>query len=118
LYKIEQTNNNNVKNDRILWSQVPKEMNKKDSAIIDMLSKKQEEHVEKQLESENSVSNSSKDDRHICLEFIDTNCSAVYQTVKSSNTVVDTVDLTKEQVSIIFINNKINLLFIATTYLK
>jgi len=113
---MEQTNNNGVKNDRILRSQVPKETNKKDlSAIIDMLSKKQEEHVEK-LESENSVSNSSKD-RHIYLEPIDTNCSAVYQTIKSSDTVVDTVDLMKEQVSIIFINNKINLLF-ATTYLK
>jgi len=100
---MEQTNN--VKNDRILRSQVPKETNKKDlSAIIDMLSKKREEHMEKQLESENAVSNSSKDDRHIYLEPIDTNCSAVYQTIKSSDTVVDTIDLMKEQVSIILIH--------------
>jgi len=115
---MKQTNKDGVKNDRILRSQVPKETNKKDlSAIIDMLSKKQEEHVEKQLESENSVSNCSKNDRHIYLEPIDTNCSAVYQTIKSSDT-VDTIDLMKEQVSIILINNKINLLFIAVTYLK
>jgi len=115
---MEQTNND-VKNDRILRSQVPKETNKKDlSAIIDMLSKKREEHVEKQLESKNVVSNSSKDDRHIYLEPIDTNCSAVYQTIKSSDTVVDTIDLMKEQVSITLINNKVNLnIFKVTLFL-
>lgn len=101
MYKTEQRNNNVVKNDRILRSQVPKEPNKKDlTAIIDMLSKKRKEDVNEQLETENAISDPDPD-RHIYLEAIDTNCSAVYQTVESSN--VDTIDLMKEQVSIILI---------------
>lgn len=103
MFKTDQASNDGVKNDRILRSQVPKETNKKDlSAILELLSKRQEERMEKQnaeLENENVTSN-APDDQHIYLEAIDTNCSAVYQTIKSSDTVDDT-DLMKEQVSIV-----------------
>lgn len=103
MYKTEQRSNDGVKNDRILRSQVPKEPNKKDlTAIIDMLNKKQEEHMNEQLKTENAISN--PDDQHIYLQAIDTNCCAVYQTVESSDVVVDAIDFMKEQVSIILIH--------------
>lgn len=100
MYKTEQTNNDAIKNDRILRSQVPKETNKKDlSTIIDKLNKQREESMQKQLDNENTISNTSND-QHIYLETIDTNCSAMYQTIKSSDKVEGAMDLMKEQVSI------------------
>lgn len=103
MYKTEQRSNDGVKNDRILRSQVPKEPNKKDlTAIIDMLNKKREECINEKLETKNAISNPN--DRHIYLEAIDTNCSAVYQTVESSDVVVDAIDLMKEQVSVTLIH--------------
>ncbi|XP_077276761.1 uncharacterized protein LOC143905300 isoform X2 [Temnothorax americanus] len=93
-------NNDGVKNDRILRSQVSKKSNKKDlTAIIDMLNKEREDHVEKQnLENENAISN-VPDDRRIYLEPIDTNCPAVYQPIESSDAVVEAIDLVKEQIT-------------------
>ncbi|XP_072757176.1 uncharacterized protein [Anoplolepis gracilipes] len=91
----------NIKNDRILRSQVTKESHKKDlSTVINMLNKKREENMNSNVSSElrDTISN-TLDNQHIYLESINTNCSAVYQTVKSSNTVVDTADLMKEQVT-------------------
>lgn len=100
MYKTEQTSNDGIKNDRILRSQVPKETNKKDlSTIIDKLNKQREESMQKQLDNENTISNTSND-QHIYLEAIDTNCSAMYQTIKSSDKVEGAMDLMKEQVSI------------------
>lgn len=100
MYKTEQTSNDAIKNDRILRSQVPKEANKKDlSTIIDKLNKQREESMQKQLDNENTISKTSND-QHIYLEAIDTNCSAMYQTIKSSDKVEGAMDLMKEQVSI------------------
>ncbi|XP_011173384.1 uncharacterized protein LOC105205655 isoform X2 [Solenopsis invicta] len=101
MFKTEQTNNEeSIKNDRILRSQVSKEPNKKDlSAIIDMINEKRKEHIEKQAEEENAISNDqSPDDQPIYLKAADINCSAVYQTVKSSDAVVDAIDLMKEEI--------------------
>ncbi|XP_011690184.1 PREDICTED: MATH and LRR domain-containing protein PFE0570w isoform X2 [Wasmannia auropunctata] len=98
MYKTQQTNDDGVKNDRILRSQASKEPNKKDlTTIIDMLSKRQEEDREKQLENENAVPN-TPDDRRIYLEAIDTNRSAVYQTIKS-DMVDNDIDLMKEEIT-------------------
>lgn len=106
MYKTEQTNDEGVKNDRILRSQVSKESNKKDlSAIIEMLNKRREEYVEKQRTKNDNVNNmlisNVSDVRNICLEPIDTNGSVMYQTVESSDAVIDSIDLMKEQVSVI-----------------
>lgn len=117
MYKTEneQTSNNGIKNDRILRSQVPKEPSKKDlSGIIEMLNKRREEHIEKQ-ENENAISD-VPDVQQIYLEPIDTNSSAVYQTVESSNVVVEAIDLMKAQVSIIFID-KFNSLYLLYKYI-
>nr|XP_012231929.1 PREDICTED: zinc finger protein 800 [Linepithema humile]XP_012231930.1 PREDICTED: zinc finger protein 800 [Linepithema humile]XP_012231931.1 PREDICTED: zinc finger protein 800 [Linepithema humile] len=105
LYKTEQTINKDdtsVKNDRILRSQ-SKEATKKDlSTIVDMLSKKRKEengesHFSSEVDVDNAIS-STPTNPHIYLEPISTNCSAMYQTVKSSNT-ADNVDLMKVQVA-------------------
>ncbi|XP_029672292.1 zinc finger protein 800 isoform X2 [Formica exsecta] len=90
-----------VKNDRILRSQVSKESHKKDlSTVIEMLNKKREESMDSNVSSEsgNTIFNAPSN-QHIYLESINTNNSALYQTVKSSNTMVDTMDLMKGQVA-------------------
>ncbi|XP_070163187.1 zinc finger protein 800 isoform X2 [Polyergus mexicanus] len=90
-----------IKNDRILRSQVSKESYKKDlSTVIEMLNKKREESMDNNVssESENTIFNAPSN-QHIYLESINTNRSALYQTVKSSNTMVDTMDLMKGQVA-------------------
>ncbi|XP_012528875.1 zinc finger protein 800 [Monomorium pharaonis] len=99
MFKAQQTSNKEgVKNDRILRSQVSKGSSKRDlSAIIDVINKKQEEYIEKQIKNENAISQSPDD--HVHLETTDTNCSAIYQTVKSSNAVVDAIDLMKKQIT-------------------
>lgn len=95
---------NAAKNDRILRSQVLKEyQRKKDlSEIIDILSNKQEESLESnclsKTESESEVPNASNE-QHVYLQPIDTNCCAVYQSIKSSDAPVDTMDLMKTQVN-------------------
>ncbi|GAB1866363.1 Zinc finger protein 800 [Camponotus japonicus] len=91
----------NIKNDRILRSQVSKESHKKDlSTVIDMLNKKREENMDSNISSKkkNTIFN-APNNQHIYLESINTNCSAVYQTVKSPNTLVNSMDLMKEQVA-------------------
>lgn len=91
----------NIKNDRILRSQVSKESHKKDlSTVIDMLNKKREENMDSNISSEkrNTIFN-APNKQHIYLEPINTNCPAVYQTVKSQNTLVNSTDLMKEQVA-------------------
>lgn len=106
MYKTEQSNNDDVgaKNDRVLRSQVVKESDKKDlTEIIHLLDKKREEHLEKQFEKENAISN-IPDDQDIFMEPMDTNGSAACQTVESSNEVIESIDLLKEQVSILLIH--------------
>lgn len=103
MYKTEQTNNDSIKNDRILRSHVSKETNKKDlSTIIDRLNKKREESMQKQLDNENTIFNTNN--QQIYLEAIDTNCSAMYQTIKSSDAVA--MDLMKAQVSTVSIHSQ------------
>lgn len=95
-----------IKNDRILRSQVSKESHKKDlSTVIDMLNKKREENMDNNISSEmkNTIFNAPHN-QHIYLESINTNCSAVYQTVKSPNTMVNSMDLMKEQVGVTLIH--------------
>lgn len=103
MFKTDQTIiKDSIKNDRILRSQVS---HKKDlSKIIDMLNKKKEENVDNNFSSElkNTIFDAPSN-QHIYLESINTNCSAVYQTVKSSNTMVNTTNLMKEQVGVILI---------------
>ncbi|XP_024879049.1 uncharacterized protein LOC112459250 [Temnothorax curvispinosus] len=96
----DSVNDDGVKNDRILRSQVSKKSNKKDlTAILDMLNKEREDHIEKQnLENESAISN-VPDDQHIYLEPIDTNCPAVYQPIESPDAVVEAIDLVKEQIT-------------------
>lgn len=98
----------NVKNDRILRSQVPKVANKRDlSKIVEMLNKKQEEDMESNSLNESKIESTISgvsNNQHIYLEPIDTNRSAVYQTVKPPGTIVDTTDLMKEQVRIMCVN--------------
>lgn len=105
--KTDQTRiKESIKNDRILRSQVSKESHKKDlSTVIEMLNKKREESMDNNVSSElkNTIFHAPSN-QHIYLESINTNCSAVYQTIKSSNTMIDTVDLMKEQVSAILIH--------------
>jgi len=99
----------NIKNDRILRSQVSKESHKKDlSTVIDMLNKKREENMDSNISSKkkNTIFN-APNNQHIYLESINTNCSAVYQTVKSPNTLVNSMDLMKEQVSAILIHSSL-----------
>ncbi|KAL6268408.1 hypothetical protein P5V15_001543 [Pogonomyrmex californicus] len=99
IYKTEETGDENVKNDRILRSQVPKETNKKDlSAIIDKIKKRWygESRMENLLKDQNTISSTSNN-QHIHLESINTNHSAVYQTVKSLDE-ADTMNLMKEQI--------------------
>lgn len=104
MFKTDQTIiKDNIKNDRILRSQISKESHKKDlSKVIDMLNKKREENMDNNFSSElkDTVSDAPSD-QHIYLESINTNCSAVYQTVKSSNTMVNTANSMKGQVSVI-----------------
>lgn len=108
------TDNNTIKNDRILRSHVPKEPHKKDlSTVVDMLNKKRKRNVENNLSNELKRSSGAvvssdvlNDEQHVIyLEPINTNCPAMYQTIKSSSeekTVVDTTELMKGQVSYIF----------------
>ncbi|XP_050447123.1 zinc finger protein 800 [Cataglyphis hispanica] len=100
--KTDQTRiKESIKNDRILRSQVSKESHKKDlSTVIEMLNKKREESMDNNVSSElkNTIFHAPSN-QHIYLESINTNHSAVYQTVKSSNTMIDTKDLMKEQVA-------------------
>lgn len=69
-----------------------------------MLNKKREESMDSNVSSEsgNTIFNAPSN-QHIYLESINTNNSALYQTVKSSNTMVDTMDLMKGQVGAILI---------------
>lgn len=107
MYKTDQAIiKNSIKNDRILRSQVSKESHKKDlSTVIDMLNKKREENMDSNVCSEmkDTIFNAPHN-QHIYLESINTNCPAVYQTVKSSNTMDNSMDLMKEQVSITLIH--------------
>lgn len=110
LYETEQTINKDdtsTKNDRILRSQSKilqsqsKEASKKDlSTIVDMLSKKRKEENEESSVLNEDDNNSTSNNPHIYLESISTNCSAVYQTVKTSNAADKSVDLMKVQVSV------------------
>jgi len=69
-----------------------------------MLKKKRKEENEEsnfsnEIDVNNTISSTPKNS-HIYLEPINTNCFAMYQTVKSSNAVDNTVDLMKVQVSV------------------
>lgn len=78
-------------NDRILRSQVFKKEEKKDlTSVVNMLQKKQTENLRSNTE-------------WICLETVQSNSSAVYQTVESVVSNQNHRDLMKEQVS--FTNN-------------
>lgn len=73
-------------NDRILRSQVCKEMQKKDlTTVVNMLQKKQIENLQTNTEQ-------------LCLEIIHSNSSAVYQTVESVTPNKNHTDLMKAQV--------------------
>ncbi|XP_014470450.1 PREDICTED: zinc finger protein 800 isoform X2 [Dinoponera quadriceps] len=102
-YQTEQTMiKNNLTNDRILRSQVPKETRKKDlSAVIDTLIKKQEEKILNNFSSESKLESNiigASNNQHIYLKAISTNDSAVYQEIKSSNTVAGVTDLLAKEV--------------------
>ena len=76
-------------NDRILRSQVSKEEPKKDlTAIVDMLQKKQTESLETDTNTE-----------RVCLETVQSNSSAVYQTVDSIVSIESPRELMKTQVT-------------------
>ncbi|XP_070530944.1 zinc finger protein 800 isoform X2 [Cardiocondyla obscurior] len=93
---VTQTTNGGIKNDTIFENQVRKKTNRKNSlAITRILNKTQEENIEKKLENE--ISNVPNNQR-MCLQAVDTNCSAVCQTVESSDAVVDAIDLVKDQI--------------------
>ncbi|XP_076298711.1 zinc finger protein 800 isoform X2 [Lasioglossum baleicum] len=74
-------------NDRILRSQVSKEEQKKDLiSIVNMLQKKQKESLHDNIE-------------HVCLEAVQSNSLAVYQTVEPVVSIQNHVDLMKTQVT-------------------
>lgn len=78
-------------NDRILRSQVCKEVQKKDlTTVVNMLQKKQIENLQTNTEQ-------------LCLEIIHSNSSAVYQTVESVTPSKNHTDLMKAQVQLIII---------------
>lgn len=81
-----------------------KETRKKDlSSVIEMLKDKRGEEIKEKPSIESKVESVVPDitnDQHIYLESIDTNSSAVYQTVVSLDTKFDTTDLIKAQVRI------------------
>lgn len=75
-------------NDRILRSQVSKEEPKKDlTAIVNMLQKKQTENLQTNTNTE-----------RVCLEAVQSNSSAVYQTVDSIVSIRSPRELMKTQV--------------------
>ncbi|XP_076652282.1 zinc finger protein 800 isoform X2 [Halictus rubicundus] len=74
-------------NDRILRSQVSKEEQKKDLiSVVNMLQKKQKESLHANME-------------HLCLEAVQSNSFAVYQTVEPVVSTQNHVDLMKTQVT-------------------
>ena len=76
-------------NDRILRSQVSKEEPKKDlTAIVNMLQKKQTENLQTNTNTE-----------RVCLETVQSNSSAVYQTVDSIISIQSPRELMKTQVT-------------------
>lgn len=83
---------------------MPKERRKRDlSTIVDTLNKKREENIRCNFSSESKVKTIIPDapnNQFIYLEPIDTNNSAVYQTVRSLDTMDDTGDSIKGQVRI------------------
>ncbi|XP_078041669.1 zinc finger protein 800 isoform X2 [Augochlora pura] len=84
---LETTHQEDCGNDRILRSQVSKEEQKKDLiSVVNMLQKKQ---------NENLYSNTE----HLCLEVVQSNSSAVYQTVKPVVSTKNHIDLMKAQVT-------------------
>ncbi|EFN81995.1 Zinc finger protein 800 [Harpegnathos saltator] len=86
---------NNLTNDRILRSQVSKETHKRDlTAVVDKLLKKQEENMRNNFYSKSDIENIiTPKDQHIYLKAIDTNSSAVYQTIESSQAITNVTDL-------------------------
>lgn len=90
---------------------MPKETRKRDlTAVIDNLIKKKEEDMRSNCSNESELQNTfteASSNQHIYLEAISTNNSAVYQTVKSSNTVASATDLIAKEVRIALINYRI-----------
>ncbi|XP_033322319.2 zinc finger protein 800 isoform X1 [Megalopta genalis] len=84
---LETTHQEGCGNDRILRSQVSKEEQKKDLiSVVNMLQKKQNESLHSNTE-------------HLCLEVVQSNSSAVYQTLKPVVSTQNHVDLMKAQVT-------------------
>lgn len=84
--KIEQIPQDTGGNDRILRSQVPKEEQKKDlTAVVNMLQKKQVESLQTKREQ-------------LYLETVQSNSSAVYQTIESMVSDQNQTELMKGQV--------------------
>ncbi|XP_076234025.1 LOW QUALITY PROTEIN: uncharacterized protein LOC143178963 [Calliopsis andreniformis] len=84
--KLEEIPEENSGNDRILRSQVDKEQPRKDlTAVVNMLQKKQIENLQTNTE-------------RLCLETVQSNSSAVYQTVEPVVSTQSYTDLMKTQV--------------------